>query len=91
MPPRAVKRTPTGSGTKRGGRTNRGTPKSKEKQPVVMADEPVKVEVSAAEEEKKLELKQELKAEQPVAEEKSELEKPVKAEPEVKSVEKSKY
>ncbi|XP_075094904.1 uncharacterized protein LOC107770526 isoform X1 [Nicotiana tabacum] len=89
MPPRAVKRTPTGSGTKRGGRTNRGTPKSKEKQPVVMADEPVKVEVSAAEEEKKLELKQELKAEQPVAEEKSELEKPVKAEPEVKSVEKT--
>ncbi|XP_015059947.1 uncharacterized protein LOC107005804 isoform X1 [Solanum pennellii] len=77
MPPKAVKKTPTGSATKRGGRTARGTPKSQGNQPVVVADEPVKVEVSAVvEEKKKVEVKQESK---PVADRKAEPEKPVKS------------
>ncbi|KAK4379506.1 hypothetical protein RND71_001368 [Anisodus tanguticus] len=60
MPPKGVKKTPTGSASKRGGRTARGTPKSQENQPVVVPDEPVK---------------QELKPEQPVANQTAEPEK----------------
>ncbi|CAN4111892.1 unnamed protein product [Withania somnifera] len=66
MPPKAVKKTPTGSASKRGGRTARGTPKSQGKLPLAPADEPVKVEV-----------RKELKPELPVAEQKTEPEKPV--------------
>ncbi|WMV11111.1 hypothetical protein MTR67_004496 [Solanum verrucosum] len=77
MPPKAVKKTTTGSSSKRGGRTARGTPKSQGNQPVAAADEPVKVEVSAVvEERKKVEVKQESK---PVADRKAEPEKPVKS------------
>ncbi|CAN4125980.1 unnamed protein product [Withania somnifera] len=79
MPPKAVKKSPTGSASKRGGRTARATPKSQGKQSVVAADEPVRTEVSAVEEEKKVEVKQELKPEQPVADKKAELEKAVKS------------
>ncbi|KAK4372074.1 hypothetical protein RND71_007458 [Anisodus tanguticus] len=80
MPPKGVKKTPTGSASKRGGRTARGTPKSQEKQPVVVPDELVKVEVSPVKEEKKkVEVKRELKAEQSVADKKAEPEKPVKS------------
>ncbi|XP_016544431.2 uncharacterized protein LOC107844558 [Capsicum annuum] len=77
MPPKAVKKTPTGSASKRGGRTARATPKPQGKQPVVAVDEPVKVEVPVAVEEKKVELK----PEKPVAEQKPEpeKEKPVKS------------
>lgn len=92
MPPKAVKKTPTGSASKRGGRTARGTPKSQGKQPVVAADERVKVEVSAVvEEKKKVEVKQELKAEKPVAGQKAEPEKPVKYMDNRVVAEKSKY
>ncbi|KAK4364303.1 hypothetical protein RND71_015661 [Anisodus tanguticus] len=49
MPPKAVRKTPTGSGSKRGARTARGTPKSQAKS--VILEETMKVE------EKKEELK----------------------------------
>lgn len=89
MPPKAVKKTPTGSATKRGGRTARGTPKSQGNQPVAVADEPVKVEVSAVvEEKKKVEVKQESK---PVADRKAEPEKPVKSVENRVVAEKSKF
>ncbi|XP_060219020.1 uncharacterized protein LOC132645823 isoform X1 [Lycium barbarum] len=71
MPPKGARKTPTGSGSKRGSRTARGTPKSKEKQPVDVPDEPVEVE---EEKNQKVEVRQELKLEQPV-----EPEKPVKS------------
>lgn len=92
MPPKAVKKTPTGSASKRGGRTTRGTPKSQGKQPVVEADEPVKVEISAGvEEKKKVEVKQESKAEQSVADQKADPEKSVKSVEHRVVSEKSKY
>ncbi|KAK4344858.1 hypothetical protein RND71_035034 [Anisodus tanguticus] len=56
MPPKAVRKTPTGSGSKRGGRTARGTPKSQAK--------PVNLEESMEVEEKKDELKVEEKHEE---------------------------
>ncbi|XP_059301698.1 heterogeneous nuclear ribonucleoprotein Q-like isoform X2 [Lycium ferocissimum] len=66
MPPKAVRKTPTGSGSKRGGRTARGTPKSQAK--AVKLEETMKEEEKEEDnnKDKAVEIKQEVK----VAEEK---------------------
>ncbi|KAM3287564.1 heterogeneous nuclear ribonucleoprotein Q isoform X1 [Capsicum chacoense] len=66
MPPKAGRKTPTGSGSKRGGRTARGTPKS-QAMPVNL-ETSMKVEDKEENKDKAVELKEELK----VAEEKPE-------------------
>ncbi|XP_006338907.1 nucleolin-like isoform X1 [Solanum tuberosum] len=71
MPPKSVRKTPSGSGSKRGGRTPRGTPKSQAKP--VKVEEPMEVD-------KAVELKQEMKVEE-ISEEKPEL-KTMQSEPE---------
>ncbi|KAK4724002.1 hypothetical protein R3W88_026781 [Solanum pinnatisectum] len=63
MPPKSVRKTPSGSGSKRGGRTPRGTPKSQAKP--VKVEEPMEVDKAG-------ELKQEMKVEE-ASEEKPEL------------------
>ncbi|CAN4099489.1 unnamed protein product [Withania somnifera] len=77
MPPKAAKKTPTGSGSKRGGRTARGTPKSQAKP--VNLEESMKVEEKEENKDKTVELKEELKVEE-VVQEKPE-EKTVQPEP----------
>ncbi|XP_055807255.1 heterogeneous nuclear ribonucleoprotein Q-like isoform X2 [Solanum dulcamara] len=93
MPPKSARKTPTGSGSKRGGRTPRGTPKSQAKP--VKLEEPMEVVDKEENKDKAVDLKEELKVEE-VPEENPD-EKTVQPEPEepaetassVKAVDKS--
>ncbi|XP_055807175.1 heterogeneous nuclear ribonucleoprotein Q-like isoform X2 [Solanum dulcamara] len=78
MPPKSARKTPTGSGSKRGGRTPRGTPKSQAKP--VNLDESMKVEDKEVNKDKAVELKEELKVEEDPEEKPDE--KTVQPEPE---------